>query len=142
HQTVVDDHAPKRQQHRLRQDRQVGADQFLEWLGQGQHAVSDRLLIGREEDHVLLQLSKDVELAVNKMLPGAHDVEFITGQVGRVFIDKLLDQVGVAEERIPDLEAHLRRQRRKLVRRGNVIGNHLEALVHEEHQRPVELEKQ
>ena len=65
-----------------------------------------------------------------------------SGQAGRVFIDKRLDEIGVVEEGIPDPEAHFRRQRRKLIRRGNVVGNHLEPMVHEEHQRPVQLEKQ
>ena len=34
HQAVVNDHALERQQDRLRQDRQIGADQFLERLRQ------------------------------------------------------------------------------------------------------------
>ena len=76
------------------------------------------------------------------MPPGTHDVEFVVRQVGRVFIDKRLDQISVIEEGVTDLEANFRRQRSECVGAGNIIGHHLEALVHEEHQRPVQLEEQ
>ena len=67
---------------------------------------------------------------------------FITGQVGRVFIDKRLDEVGVGEEGVPDLEPDIWRQRREFLRGGNIVRKHLEALVHEEHERPVQFEKE
>lgn len=107
-QAVVNNHALERQQDRLRQDRQVGTDQFLKGLRKRKNTVGDGLLVGREKDHVLFQLPKNVEPTVNKMRPGAHDVEFLVGQVGWVFSDKLLDEVHVAQESIPDLGAQFR----------------------------------
>ena len=56
-------------------------------------------LVGREEHRVLLQFTEDVELAVNEMPPGTNDVEFVVRQVGRVFIDKGLDQIEVWHSR-------------------------------------------
>ena len=50
------------------------------------------------------------------MPPGTHDGEFVVGQVGRVFIDKRLDQVGVVEEGVTDLEPDFRRQGGELFR--------------------------
>ncbi len=96
----------------------------------------------REEYRVLFQFTENVELAGDQMPPGAHDVEFVIGQVGRVFIHKLPDEVEVGAQGITDLEPDLRRQGGKFFRRGNLVGDHLEALVHEEHQRTVQLEEQ
>src|SRR5581483_1087703 len=109
HQSVVDDHALEREQHRLGQDRQVGANQFIEGLGECQDSVSDgRFFVGGKEHGVLLQFTKDVELAVNEVLPGPHDVKFVLRQVRRVLIDKRLEQVGVLQESITNLESGFR----------------------------------
>ena len=63
-------------------------------------------------------------------------------QVGRVFIDKGLDQIEVGIQGVTDFEPDFRRQGGKFFRRGELVGNHLEALVHEEHERPVQPEEQ
>ena len=88
------------------------------------------------------QFPENVELAVNKMSPGTNDVEFVVRKVGRVFIDKGLDQIEMGIQGVTDLHPDLRRQGGKFFWRGECVGNHLEALVHEEHQRPVQLEEQ
>jgi len=76
------------------------------------------------------------------MPPGTNDVDFVYWQVGRIFIDKRLDEAGVTEESVTDFEAEFRRQSSELFGAGEFIGNHLEALVHEEHQPPVQLEEE
>ena len=107
HQAVVNDLVPERQQDRLRQDRQIRPDQVLERLRQRQNAVCDGGVRGREEHRVLLQFTEDVEPAVNEVPPRTHDGEFVFRQMGRVFIDKGLDQVGVGEKGIADFEPDL-----------------------------------
>lgn len=81
-----------------------------------QDAVSDGRIGHGEEDHVLFQLAKHVELAVKEMSPGTHDVEFVFCQVRWVLIDKSLEKIGMFEKRIPDLEANFRRHSKELVR--------------------------
>ncbi|QDU19010.1 hypothetical protein ETAA1_09120 [Urbifossiella limnaea] len=108
HQTVVHDPALEGQQDRLRQDRQVGADQVLERLRQGQDAVGDGLPLGREEHRVLRQFPEDVELARHEMPPGADDGEVVLRQPGRVLGGEGLDQADVGEEGVTDLEPDFR----------------------------------
>jgi Holliday junction resolvasome RuvABC ATP-dependent DNA helicase subunit len=62
--------------------------------------------------------------------------------VGWVLIHKLLDQIEVAEESIPDLAAIFRRQRSEPFGIEKFTGKYLETLVHKAHQRPVELAEQ
>ena len=142
HQAVVDDHALERQQNCLRQHRQIRADQVLERLGQCQDAVGDGRG-GRGEEHcVLFEFPEDKELARYQMPPGANDVEFVVRQLSRVYSGERLDQTKVVIQGFPNLEPHFRRQGGEFFRRGDFVGNHLEALVHEEHQLPVQPEEQ
>ena len=82
-------------------------------------------------------LSEDVELTRLQMPPGSNDVEFFGRQAGRVFFAEGLDQLGVVHEGIPHLESDGWRQAGELFRRGRLVGDNPEALVHEEHQRSV-----
>ena len=115
------------------QDRQVGADHSLKGLRQGKDAVGDGPLIGQEEHRVLLQVTEDVELAGDQMPAGAYDGKLVVGQVGRVVSH---------EQSVTDLEADFGGQGVELFRPGEIVGKHFEALVHEEHQRPVQPEEQ
>ena len=76
------------------------------------------------------------------MPPRANDGKVVVRQAGRVLFDKRLDQIDVCNQGVTDLEPDFRRQGSEFFRGGDVIGNHLETLVHEEHQRPVQPEKQ
>ena len=76
------------------------------------------------------------------MLPGPDDVQFGLVEVGRVLVGKGVDQVHVVEQRLVDLDPGLRRQARVGFGRGNLLIDHLEPLIHEEHQAPVEAEEE
>ena len=78
------------------------------------------------------------ELARYQMPPGANDVEFFVRQLSRVYSGERLDQTKVVIKGFPNLEPHFRRQGGEFFRRGDLVGNHLEALVHEEQQLPVQ----
>src|SRR5262249_32174505 len=97
---------------------------------------------GREEHRVLLQIAEKVEFAGDQMPPGAHDGKLVIGQVERVLLDKGLDQVSVVEQGVTDLEPNFRGQGGEVFRVGKIVGKHLEELVDEEHQRPVQPEEQ
>ena len=59
-----------------------------------------------------------------------------------ICFDKGLDQVEFQVQRITDFEPELRPQVCKIFRGNEIVGNHLELPVHEDHERAVQLEEQ
>ena len=143
HQAVVDDHALERQQDRLRQDRQVGADQFLERLREGQDAVGDGLACRSRGTpctssvHGRRRTCPSTRCRQERTMSSSSSDRWAGFSSTNDWM-----RSSVIEEGVTDLEANFRRQRSECVGAGNIIGHHLEALVHEEHQRPVQLEEQ
>src|SRR5208337_1204826 len=77
-QTVVDDLSLERQKHNIRQDRQAGADDFLDWIGQTENSVGFIGFVGgTEEDRVLLQVAENVESANQGMFPTGGNLQFL-----------------------------------------------------------------
>lgn len=91
---VVDDLAPERQQHGLDQDRQARADQFLEGLRQGEHAVGEGRLLGSHQDGVLFQLTEEVESACHEMPPETDDFQFLVRQASGILGRKVSMRFG------------------------------------------------
>jgi hypothetical protein len=48
----------------------------------------------------------------------------------------------VRDQGVTALDTSFGRQDARFLRRGGIVGNHLEALVHEDRKRPLELEEQ
>ncbi|MFI5378278.1 MAG: hypothetical protein ACHRHE_03140 [Tepidisphaerales bacterium] len=78
---------------------------------------------------------------MNEMLPGKNDVELVLWKLSWILIDKGLDQVQVLEECVTDLKASRWWHGRKSIGVGGTVGDYLESLIHEEQQRPLEVEK-
>jgi hypothetical protein len=70
-----------------------------------------------------------------------HNLQIGLVEVKRVLIDEGVDQVHVVEKGLMDLEPDLRGQPRIVLRRGDLLVDHLELLIDIEHQRLVEPEE-
>ena len=83
---------------------EMETDQMLERLGQSHHAVSDRRILRREKDGVVLQVAKEEELTGDLVSPRTNDVELFVRQTGRVFVYERLYEVRLFEESVPHFE--------------------------------------